>query len=115
MVLTTISESSKFSEKYLSHIEVRHFCVMGYYIQSVAPRGKDGGIDILMDINEDNQSLILETIDGNLIVVTDEMPTTFHGCYVTRKASIVRSSFCSAPSRNWSVSALRASIMSRVL
>ena len=38
-----ISESSKFSENYLSHIEVRHFCVMGYYIQSVAPRGKDGG------------------------------------------------------------------------
>ena len=47
MVLTTISESSKFSENYLSHIEVRHFCVMGNYIQSVAPRGKDGGIDIV--------------------------------------------------------------------
>ena len=58
---------------------------MGYYIQSVAPRGKDCGIDILMDISEDNQSLILETTDGNLISVTDEMPTTFHGCYVTRK------------------------------
>ena len=40
---------------------------------------------ILMDISEDNQSLVLETIDGNLILVTDEMPTTFHGCYVTRK------------------------------
>lgn len=37
---------------------------------------------ILMDINEDNQSLVLETIDGNLILVTDEMPTTFHGCYL---------------------------------
>ena len=59
-----ISESSKFSENYLSHIEARHFCVMGYYIQSVAPRGKDGGIDILMDINEDNQSLILRLSTG---------------------------------------------------
>ena len=37
---------------------------------------------ILMDISEDNQSLILETADGNLVLVTDEMPTTFHGCYL---------------------------------
>ena len=34
---------------------------------------------------------------------------------VMRKASMVRSSFCSAPSRNWSVSALRASMMSRTV
>ena len=37
---------------------------------------------ILMDISEDNQNLVLETVDGNLILVTDEMPTTFHGCYL---------------------------------
>ena len=37
---------------------------------------------ILMDISEDNQSLVLETIDGNLVLVTDDMPTTFHGCYL---------------------------------
>ena len=37
---------------------------------------------ILMDISEDNQSLVLETVGGNLILVTDEMPTTFHGCYL---------------------------------
>lgn len=36
---------------------------------------------ILMDINEDNQSLILENFDGNLVLVTDELPDTFHGCY----------------------------------
>ena len=34
---------------------------------------------ILLDIDENNQSLILENVDGNLILVTDEMPTTFHG------------------------------------
>ena len=39
----------------------------------------------------------------------------FYRLLVMRKASMVRSSFCSAPSRNWSVSALRASMMSRVL
>ncbi len=37
---------------------------------------------ILMDIDEDNQSLVLENVDGNLILGTDEMPTTFHGCYL---------------------------------
>ena len=37
---------------------------------------------ILMDISEDNQNLVLETVDGNLILVTDMMPTTFHGCYL---------------------------------
>ena len=36
---------------------------------------------ILMDINEDNQSLILETVDGHLILV-DVSPTTYHGCYL---------------------------------
>jgi hypothetical protein len=36
---------------------------------------------ILMDINEDNQSLVLETVDGNLILV-DVSPTTYHGCYL---------------------------------
>ena len=36
---------------------------------------------ILMDINENNQSLILENLDGNLVLVTEELPTTFHGCY----------------------------------
>lgn len=37
---------------------------------------------ILMDINENNQSLILENVNGNLILVIDETPTTFHGCYL---------------------------------
>ncbi len=36
---------------------------------------------ILMDISEDNQSLVLETVDGNLILI-DVSPTTYHGCYL---------------------------------
>ena len=36
---------------------------------------------ISLDINDNNQNLILENIDGNLILITDEMPTTYHGCY----------------------------------
>ena len=36
---------------------------------------------IVLDINEDNQQLILETIDGHLLLCTEDMPTTYHGCY----------------------------------
>ena len=37
---------------------------------------------IVLDITEHNQSLILETIDGHLILSTEDMPTTYHGCYL---------------------------------
>ena len=37
---------------------------------------------IVLQINEDNQNLILHNINGNLVLVIDEMPTTFHGCYL---------------------------------
>ena len=36
---------------------------------------------LVMQIDESNQNLILENVDGNLVLVTDEMPTTYHGCY----------------------------------
>ena len=37
---------------------------------------------LIWEIDEDNQNLFLETVNGNLILVTDEMPETFHGCYL---------------------------------
>ena len=37
---------------------------------------------LVLQINEDNQNLILHTIDGNLVLFVDETPTTFHGCYL---------------------------------
>ena len=36
---------------------------------------------ILVDIDEDNQNMFLENINGNLVLVTEELPNTFHGCY----------------------------------
>ena len=33
---------------------------------------------IVLDINEDNQNMILHNVDGNLVLVVDDMPTTFH-------------------------------------
>ena len=36
---------------------------------------------IAMDINDECQHLILENINGHLILSTEEMPDKFHGCY----------------------------------
>lgn len=37
---------------------------------------------LMMDIGEDNQNFLLENVDGHLILITDETPTTYHGCYL---------------------------------
>ena len=31
---------------------------------------------IIVEINEDNQNMFLENVDGNLVLVTEEMPDT---------------------------------------
>lgn len=36
---------------------------------------------VVLQINEDNQTFILENFDGNLALVTEELPDTFYGCY----------------------------------
>lgn len=36
---------------------------------------------VVLQINEDNQTFILENFDGNLVLVTEELPDTFYGCY----------------------------------
>ncbi len=40
---------------------------------------------LCLDINDDNYTEILENIDGHLLLVVDEMPSTFHGCYLYNK------------------------------
>lgn len=37
---------------------------------------------ICLEINDDNYREILENVDGHLMLVVDEMPATFHGCYL---------------------------------
>lgn len=37
---------------------------------------------ITLNLNEDNQNLVLHTVDGHLILVTEDMPTKWHGCYL---------------------------------
>ena len=36
---------------------------------------------LVLSIDDENQNLILENIDGHLILCSDEMPDTFHRCY----------------------------------
>lgn len=36
---------------------------------------------IAMNINDECQNLILENIDGHLLLCTEEMPEMYHGCY----------------------------------
>ncbi len=50
---------------------------------SVIDRVASGDIThITMEINEDNQCMILENVDGNLVLVIDESPLRFHACYL---------------------------------
>ena len=37
---------------------------------------------IALQINENNQNMILENVDGSLVLIVDEKPTTYHGCYL---------------------------------
>ena len=37
---------------------------------------------LIVEISEQNQNKILHNIDGHLVLVTDEMPETYHGCYL---------------------------------
>ncbi|MCR5679882.1 MAG: hypothetical protein K6G08_06710 [Prevotella sp.] len=37
---------------------------------------------IALDINDNNYRQILENNNGHLLLIVDEMPTTFHGCYL---------------------------------
>ena len=36
---------------------------------------------IVLNLNDDNYRDVLETDDGAIVLVTDELPDTFHGCY----------------------------------
>ena len=38
--------------------------------------------NITLDITEHNQNLILETVEGELILVIDKKPTAYRSCYL---------------------------------
>ena len=42
---------------------------------------KEPTTHMMLPINDENYHLMLENIDGHLVLCTDNMPTTYHGCY----------------------------------
>lgn len=51
--------------------------------EGVIERVRTGEITHLhIQIDEENQNFFLENVEGNLILATETMPTTFHGCYL---------------------------------
>ena len=49
----------------------------------VIERVRSGEITHLhLEIDEENQNYFLENVEGNLVLVTETMPNTFHGCYL---------------------------------
>ena len=50
--------------------------------QEVLDKVRSGEIThISLDINDDNYRDVLQINDGNLVLVVDKLPDTFHGCY----------------------------------
>ena len=50
--------------------------------QEVLDKVRSGEIThISLDINDDNYREILHNVDGHLVLVVDELPDTFYGCY----------------------------------
>lgn len=77
------------TEKKNREIDINEVAVTMEVDSGVIAKVRCGEIrHILVDISEDNQDLVLENVNGNLILVTDEMPTTFHGCYLYKKLTI---------------------------
>lgn len=76
----------KTNKKIKKEIDVNEVALTVYVDNEVIGKVRSGEINqIRLDINDDNYRLILENIDGHLLLVVDEMPETFHGCYLYNK------------------------------
>jgi hypothetical protein len=76
----------KTNKKIKKEIDVNEVALTVYVDNEVIGKVRSGEINqIRLDVNDDNYRLILENIDGHLLLVVDEMPETFHGCYLYNK------------------------------
>ena len=72
-LITDINEETNFEELSIT-LDVDN---------EVINKVRNGDIRYLsVGINENNQYAILENIEGNLVLVTDEIPTSFCGCFL---------------------------------
>ncbi len=71
------------SEKEQKDVDINDVAITLEVESGVIQKVRTGAFThIIMDVNEQNQNLILENIKGNLILVTDDTPETYHGCYL---------------------------------
>lgn len=69
-----------------TEIDINDVCVAIDVDVDLIEKAKDKEItSISLDITENNYLLFLDNIQGNLILVVDEAPTTFHSCYFWNK------------------------------
>ncbi len=67
-------------------IDINEIALTVYVDSEVIGKVRSGEINqIRLDINDDNYRLILENAEGHLLLVVDELPETFHGCYLYNK------------------------------
>ena len=63
--------------------ELEDVCLVAEVDSEVIEQVRDGRIMAIgIELNEKNQDQIVETVDGHLILVIEDMPTTYHGCYL---------------------------------
>ena len=63
--------------------ELEDVCLVAEVDSEVIEQVRDGRIMAIgIELTEKNQDQIVETVDGHLILVIEDMPTTYHGCYL---------------------------------
>ena len=63
--------------------ELEDVCLVAEVDSEVIEQVRDGRIMAIgIELNEKNQDQIVEIVDGHLILVIEDMPTTYHGCYL---------------------------------
>jgi hypothetical protein len=70
------------SEKKNKEVDLNEVAIALEVDNEVIGKVRSGEVThICLNLNDDNYRDILENFDGNLVLVTEELPDTFHGCY----------------------------------
>ena len=70
------------SEKEIEEVDLNEIAIGLEVDEEVILKVRTGEVThICMDINDDSYRDVLENADGNLVLGTEELPDTFHGCY----------------------------------
>ncbi len=82
MYLCTLKNNKLMKSENNKEIDINEMALSIKVDDEVIGKVRTGEVThIALDINESNYRQILENFDGNLVLITDELPETFHGCY----------------------------------